>query len=153
MHLVTYTNGHSSKFLPSFGTKMLRCRQSSDWYDSLGFSFLRNMIHRVAEPDALATGIGKVWGQTGPWLVDSLIPDQWTGGLVGANLGKILKAYNIWAAVAAQWLSACLQSKTLEVVGSVPPGYWLFSHIFISFSSMSVKEGEPFYSSFTKMDA
>ena len=50
---------------------------------------------------------------------------------MGQTWERILKAYNILAAVAAQWLSARLPRKTLEVVGSVPPGYWLFSYICI----------------------
>ena len=29
---------------------------------------------------------GKACGQTGPYPVVERIPDQWTGGLVGANL-------------------------------------------------------------------
>ena len=49
----------------------------------------------------------------------------------------LLKETWLWAAVVALRQSTCLQSKTLEVVGSILAGCWAFFLPSLSLSSLS----------------
>ena len=72
---------------------MFRYRQSSASWISFGCIFLR-YCRRLSGILLMATEAleisGKACGQTGPYPVVERIPDQCTGGLVGANLKRIL---------------------------------------------------------------